>query len=151
LTDVLCTRTYAALCSWHRSSLFQLVTVIVYSACMLAFLVKVRFEIDDKVYDRTTWCESMRPLAVLAGLCGTMLCLVRHRNTSLWLPLCLLLIAQYLCLRFGDEIYGNYNNGDKIPAEYICMPGGLAILTLDFFYIKLACSGRRHRWLECSA
>ena len=109
---------------------------------MLAFLAKVCFDIDDKVYDRTAWTESMRPLAVLAGLCWAMLCLVRHRNTSLWLPLCMLLIVQYLCLLFG---------GHTIPDEYVCIPSGLAILTLDFFYIKLACSGRRHRWLECSA
>ena len=48
LTDTLCTKQYDSICSWHKNSMMQLGTNIVFSTCVTVWFARITFLCEEE-------------------------------------------------------------------------------------------------------
>lgn len=110
--------------SWHRNSILKLFEYIIFSICMIIFLTKLFFtEFEDETPNMQ---KQLTPILVLCTLIAIMISCTKHKNTVYWAIIIFLVVAQSLNFEF------------KINEKYMYCPILMAVLVVDFYYLKIS-------------
>ena len=124
LLNLICGREYETMYSWHRNSILKLFENIIFSICLMVFLTKLFF--TEYEGESLYMEDQMTPILVLCSLITIKLCCTRQKNTIYWAVIILLLLTQFINFKF------------KLNEKYMNLPILLAVLVIDFYYLKIS-------------
>jgi hypothetical protein len=128
LINLICSRDYASMTSWHRNSFIRLFTNMIYAACVIPFFAKLVSSYNsEESLSRSDVAHALIPICVLSGLMLCQLSCVYHRNAAYQAIISLCFLLQFVLNQF-----------EEIDTKFVVLPTLIAFLTIDVFYLKIS-------------